>query len=139
MPTKEYIEKWRISRTSQGLCFVCGLRPQASPGTKYGKCQECLVKNRPKTNSLTKEYYVKCRHLALEHYGAKCICCGETEEKFLHLDHKDNDGKEHRIQIKGVLSQWLVTNNFPTDYEIQILCANCHNAKSFYGSCPHQS
>ena len=43
--------------------------------------------------------------------GYKCTCCGETEPKFLSIDH--------------------------TGY--QILCHNCNMALGSYGYCPHSS
>ena len=75
----------------------------------------------------------------LRHYGTKCACCGETEPKFLAIDHMNNDGAAHRKEI-GKSSQsilyWLRDNNYPEGF--QLLCHNCNVAKAYYGICPHQ-
>lgn len=75
----------------------------------------------------------------LKIYGEHCICCGETTPEFLELDHIDSGGGKHRKIIGSGperLYRWAERNGFPRI--LQTLCANCHNAKSFYGGCPHQ-
>lgn len=75
--------------------------------------------------------------------GYKCACCGETEPKFLTLDHVKNDGAAFRRKIAGNRSaaggttyRWLVANGFPAGY--QILCMNCNHGKRMNnGVCPH--
>jgi len=78
------------------------------------------------------------RALAIEHYGGKCACCGETEPDFLSFDHIGGGGSKHR---KGVLrgrsmGAWLVRNGYPEGF--RILCHNCNLSIGFYGYCPHQ-
>ncbi len=83
-----------------------------------------------------------------EAYGGYiCACCGETEKKFLQLDHVDNNGAEARRLVYekyryagSVFYKWLYDNNFPKDLNLQILCANCNCGKqSNNGVCPHQT
>lgn len=75
-------------------------------------------------------------------YGGHCACCGETAIEFLGIDHINNNGAEHRRQLRmkgggAAFYQWLKKNNFPKgDY--QVLCHNCNSAKGYYGYCPHQ-
>jgi hypothetical protein len=79
------------------------------------------------------------RLLVLQHYGGKCACCGETEYKFLAMDHINGNGNKHRKEIGSggkTLYRWLVKNNFPEGF--QVLCHNCNVAKGLYGICPHQ-
>lgn len=86
---------------------------------------------------------------ALEHYGNKCVCCGEFRYQFLDFDHKYNDGNKHRKQMieerkklgyKGtggwVMVEWLRRNGYPDS--IQILCKNCNGAKVRGNRCPHE-
>lgn len=73
----------------------------------------------------------------LSKYGSKCVCCGEKEPKFLALDHKDNDGNQHRRLLGRVnMYRWAKHNNYPDKF--QLLCHNCNMAKAFYKICPHQ-
>jgi hypothetical protein len=80
------------------------------------------------------------RDKVLDHYGAVCTCCGETERAFLTVDHIKNDGSKHRKEIHcnngSTLYSWLVKNNFPDGF--QILCRNCNWAKFTLGKCPHK-
>jgi len=74
--------------------------------------------------------------------GYTCACCGETEPKFLSIDHINNDGGEERRS--GLYSSsgtafylWLRKNAFPPGY--QVLCMNCQVGKHRNGGvCPHQ-
>jgi hypothetical protein len=76
------------------------------------------------------------RLAAINHYGGKCACCGETNLEFLAIDHINNDGAEHRRQVGKMIYRWLRANNYPGGF--QVLCHNCNMAKGFYGYCPHQ-
>lgn len=75
--------------------------------------------------------------------GYKCACCGETEPKFLTIDHIANDGAEMRrngVHSRGgtPFYQWLRKNKFPDGF--QVLCMNCNFGKHRNGGvCPHQS
>ena len=74
------------------------------------------------------------------HYGNKCACCGENEQKFFSLDHINKDGNAHRraLKLRGGSGtyRWIVKNNFPPIF--QILCHNCNMAKASWKVCPHQ-
>lgn len=77
--------------------------------------------------------------------GFICACCGETEKKFLTLDHINNDGSAFRMKIAGKRTAsgfttyaWLVRNGFPEGY--QVLCMNCNYGKQMNkGVCPHKT
>jgi hypothetical protein len=92
------------------------------------------------------EYARNYRHhlkaLIYSHYGNKCACCGETEEKFLSLDHVNNDGYTLRKMRKHTQGTQfyveIVKRNFPSEF--QLLCMNCNFGKSRNGGvCPHES
>lgn len=74
--------------------------------------------------------------MVLAAYGGKCVCCGETEEAFLCIDHVNDDGAQHRMEIGQSIYKWIVQNGYPSI--VQILCANCNMAKSRPGGCPHK-
>jgi hypothetical protein len=76
-----------------------------------------------------------------ECHGGKCNCCGETQIKFLVIDHINNDGAQER-KITGmntmVLWKRLIKEGFPRD-KYQLLCSNCNEGKRRnHGICPHQ-
>lgn len=75
-----------------------------------------------------------------EGLGGVCACCGETERKFLTIDHVRKNGKEHRKRIgTDQIALCLDILRVGCDRsEYQLLCANCHLAKDLRGGCPHQ-
>ena len=79
---------------------------------------------------------LKLRMGALEAYGMKCTCCGESELKFLGIDHINGGGRKHRKELKGHFYQWLKVNKYPAGFQTH--CHNCNLAKGFYGECPHK-
>lgn len=78
------------------------------------------------------------------HYGGRCVCCGESDMRFLSLDHVRGDGRRHRDSISIAKSgagsvtvwYWAKKNNFPST--LQVLCYNCNFAKRTKILCPHQ-
>jgi len=117
---------------ARGLCIKCGNNP-AKPGSQ--KCKPCTDSQR----EANVRYRKKLRLKAIDRYGGKCVCCGESTPEFLTFDHKDNDGAEHRKMIGegGMpLLRWIVKNDYPDP--LQLHCWNCNAAKSLYGVCPHQ-
>jgi len=115
--------------------------------SKEHYCKLCKTKynaiwranNREYHNARVTEWYQKLRREVIEHYGAKCICCGESQYEFLTLDHKNNDGHIERKVYKNSQTSIMARvkkANFPNRY--QILCYNCNHAKANLGVCPHQ-
>lgn len=84
------------------------------------------------------EYQRKRRRAAIDHYGGRCACCGESEYKFLAIDHVNGGGRQHRIQDPSALSivSWLHRHGFPDGF--RVLCHNCNMAYGQYGYCPHK-
>ena len=85
-----------------------------------------------------KEIRDKYRALAIEHYGGKCACCGESAPEFLSFDHVAGGGSKARKEdLRGrSMGIWLAKHGFPDAF--QLLCHNCNLASGFYGTCPHQ-
>ena len=88
-----------------------------------------------KYRALRERHRVK-RLLVLEKYGGKCKCCGETELKFLEIDHVNNDGAAHRNRGSWWIVDYLKKRGYPKK-GFQLLCSNCNMAKGRYGECPH--
>lgn len=89
-----------------------------------------------KQHEHSKKYLQKLKQMVFEHYGKKCVCCGEAHFPYLQLDHINNDGFIHRKNL-GSQNYWL--NIIKSDYPntLQILCANCHYAKTQKLPCSH--
>lgn len=66
-----------------------------------------------------------------------CLCCGNSTFEFLSIDHINNNGSQHRKEIKQVsIYKWSIDNAYP-DF-LTVLCYSCNQAKGFYGVCPHK-
>lgn len=128
-------KKIRSDRISKGLCYRCGKQPIS----KWTLCTLCFDKRSKPTPESNRKYREKVREKCLAYYGGKCVCCGETKKEFLTFDHINNDGAKHRKQYKGAvaLTTWLAAHDFnrASEFQIQILCANCNHAKAYYGGC----
>lgn len=71
------------------------------------------------------------RYIAMLHYGARCVCCGETLSIALTFDHVEGGGcKERKLATRAI------TEGYPARF--QVLCMNCNHAKADNGKCPHQ-
>lgn len=81
---------------------------------------------------------IEAREKVMEHYGRLCRCCGESNPKFLTVEHINGGGRQHRKEIgASAISIWLVKNDFPEGFEL--LCYNCNCGKRVNdGVCPHE-
>lgn len=75
----------------------------------------------------------------LEHYGKKCVCCGESITEFLCIDHIDEGGNKQRKKIGGgtAFQRWIKKNNFPSNF--RILCHNCNACVCAHRKCIHKN
>lgn len=135
------MQKWRKA----GLCITCGRKKSAR---SKSRCSSCLSKIReaarldaPKMRAKNARHRVALKQEVYAAYGGfVCACCGETEPKFLCLDHVENDGARHRKEMGGGgdrILRWLKRNGFPRGF--RVVCANCNQGKQLNGGvCPHQ-
>lgn len=103
--------------------------------------KEYYYRNRAIVSKRTSERAQTLKRMVIDYYSKglmNCVCCGESEYKFLTIDHINNDGRLHRKTTgKGhSYYSWFIKNNFPSGH--QILCYNCNNAKQYHKICPHQ-
>lgn len=118
----------RQQRKDAGLCAECGKRP---PTAGLFSCWEC--------RQINIRHARKRRDEAFAAYGGPiCVCCGETIQEFLQIDHVNNDGNVQRKMYPESrnLCAWLKKRGYPPGY--QVLCANCNLAKARCGVCPHE-
>jgi hypothetical protein len=125
-----YMRAYQRKAREAGICLDC----RRVPAVQGGRCSDCLDRRADRRRERRQE--------ALDHYGGRCVCCGEGQAEFLTFDHVNNDGAAMRRALPatrggGGLIGWLHRNGYPTDF--QILCCNCNYAKFRYGCCPHQN
>lgn len=116
----------------------------------YRECRKC---RRERATAISKTPEARSKHsergkIALramrqkmfDALGHSCSCCGETEERFLTLEHLAGNGRAHR-RSNGVLRFYREMENegWPKD-KYTILCMNCNHGKYHNGGiCPHQA
>jgi hypothetical protein len=89
----------------------------------------------------SKIYASLAKKQVFDHYGWKCICCGETTPQFLSVDHVENDGFKLKTstgkRVSGTaVYRIIIKEGFGPRY--QILCMNCNYGKNINGgTCPH--
>lgn len=102
------------------------------------RCKNCTS---PRINNGAKIIRDKTREETIAAYGSCCACCGETESRFLTIDHMDGKGRQHRKEMNLPTSYtfyvWLRKGGYPRNF--QCLCWNCNSGRYFNGGiCPHQ-
>jgi hypothetical protein len=118
--------------------------PYKSRTPEYQKALRQLRKVNGNLPNYNIKYNEKNRIIVFDHFGNKCICCGETNPQFLTLSHKNNDGSKERNETgkyKGGTSYYnfLIKNNFQTKYELILECYNCNLGRTRNkGICPHK-
>lgn len=108
----------RAQKKAAGLC-ICG---RLLSKNKSG-CDACLKTRRESV----KRRQTQDRLDAINHYGKKCVICGEDLFIFLTIDHINGDGYKHRKNNSLSLAAWLRLNNYPNGF--QVLCMNCNHSK----------
>lgn len=154
------VRRGRATKKRKGICAHChepvipgktvcekhAAEMRATSKERYhnnkaeGKCGHC--NNPPVPGHVFCQYHldqqaqqrVELRLEVLNAYGGpKCAWCGETELRFLELDHIDGGGRQHlreinsggRIASGTALYCWLKKNNFPAGF--RVLCRSCNN------------
>ena len=107
------------------------------------RCREYYKKEAKKLRASSLRYHRKWWGTFLAMYGNQCACCGETEKKFLTLDHINNDGNEERKRTSSRSNAtylWKYACDHFDKERYQILCYNCNMGKNRNkGICPHKA
>lgn len=148
-------------RIKNALDKIKGTRPRINDGFNYWKRQELREKGklepfkpiirapeeiRKLHQIYTRHWHDKVKQQVMNHYGGKCICCGESKIHFLTLSHPNDDGGKHReefgsLSVRGGINFYvkLRASNYQSKYELIVECYNCNLArKCNYGLCPHK-
>lgn len=122
------VKRYKEKQAALGNCD-CGKKKEK----QHSRCPTCLEA----CNRRSKDYAKRDRLLCIKAYGGHCKCCGTDVEKYLQLDHIEGGGNEHRKIVygrkEGDMAKWARKNGFPSI--LQLLCANCHQAKTKNQSC----
>ena len=116
--------------------------PPKSRGTEYNRIQYLRAISKPGGMERKVKYQTdlrnKYRNTILDTYGPICSCCGESNRKFLTIDHVNNDGYLERKKHSGLsLYPRIIREGFPDT--IRILCWNCNTGRYHNGGiCPHK-
>lgn len=131
------------------LCTKCKKPVKKLSGSNY-MCEEHRLehhkawrtKNREKVALATRNWTQRVKRASLAAYSGNppyCVCCGEKEMVFLTLDHINNDGKQHREQIRTyATAQWVRKNGYPPGFQTLCFNCNCGRAKTPDKICPHK-
>ena len=105
---------------------------------QYGKGY--YQRNKERHNASSRATRRRLRIEAIEAYGGRCRCCGESQPAFLTIDHINGGGRKHQLSLGGpsMMLRQLRREGWPTDL-YQLLCMNCNMAKWTEGECPHTS
>lgn len=149
------------------VCKYCGIgkpltkeffRKLSGCGGKYflkSACRKCLSqkekdrrKNNPdayeKRKAAARRSNRKLKEEVINHYGGQCECCGETDSRFLTIDHITGSGRKDREKIKkGMKSggsyfyRWVRDSGYPDN--LRVMCFNCNCGRMVNGGiCPHK-
>lgn len=127
---REYGRQYR-ERNRALLCE----RARAYKAANPEKVKANRLKNRERQAGRGTVAYRKLRSEVLNQYGGRCVCCDESNECFLSIDHTRNDGAKHRrgkspdYHGSGVsIYRWLKQHKYPAE-GFQVLCYNCNCSK----------
>ncbi len=81
----------------------------------------------------------KLRDVIFAAYGNICTCCGESERRFLTIEHIGGGGARHRQEAGNQYRMMLdiIKQGFPKD-KYTILCILCNFGTRYGHTCPHQ-
>lgn len=125
-----------MGNMTSGICLGCSLFRDdllKSGRNLWGYCTECRkIKKREHQAILNKRSNLVVKQIVFEHYGNRCAYCGDTDFTRLQIDHMNNDGEQHRLDLAGsgcgtTMYRWLRRHNYPPGF--QLLCCWCNVQK----------
>ena len=133
---KAILSGFAAEKRVDGLCYICKVNQVPKRRVSYGsgRCLSCDAQHRRLRG-------IKMRSMVMRTYSGenpRCACCGEDEERFLTIDHENNDGNIERKKIATghTFYRYLINHGFPKGY--QVLCYNCNLGRAKNrNACPH--
>lgn len=128
-----------------GTCADC-VQPapeqESDPGPQIAmarfRAKEWAKAHPDRVKSNGREWRTRLLNGALKKLGGRCACCGETERRFLQIDHVNGDGNRDRVRRSPQAFYRHVMENEEPGVRLRLLCANCHFAHSYRSGCPHE-
>lgn len=120
--------------------YITNLSPQQREEARL-RASEWYVQNSERVKDQARLRRLALRNEMLSAYGGRCSCCGESEDAFLTLDHKNRDGAAHRRQLGNTYATWqdLKRRGWPKR-GYTLLCYNCNCGRERNGGiCPHRT
>jgi hypothetical protein len=115
-------------------------KQRAASWYKQNPSHRWSEEKKERTRANGRRYRREWLDVVIDHYGARCACCGETNRGFLTIDHINNDGARLRKIHGSGLSfyRWIIKSNYPDFF--QVLCYNCNFGRQRNGGhCPHRA
>ncbi len=110
---------------------------------RMNRCRPCLrAKYRTSINKTAREYQAELRRRVMALLGNRCSCCGETEPRFLTLEHVGGGGNAERRSLNSTgnrkLFEHILAGKLPRE-KYDCLCYTCNFSRAHNnGLCPHQ-
>lgn len=87
-----------------------------------------------------RRYWKNKRIKALQMLGMQCVHCGITDHRVLQIDHikpllRKQSGKNYKDTAQQVLQSAAMCQDIDEIY--QLLCANCHQIKTYHDNKEH--
>ena len=87
-----------------------------------------------------RRYWRNKRAKALQMLGNQCVRCGITDHRVLQIDHitpllRNQSGKDYKDTAQQVLQSAAMCQDIDAIY--QLLCANCHQIKTYHDGKEH--
>lgn len=121
------------ARKAAGVCVSCGV---GQPVEGLLRCQPCRER--------AAGWHRAVISAVMAHYGTECVCCGESNQLFLTLDHAKGGGSKDRATNGGRNYKYYIykraqeTGEWPTG--LQVMCFNCNCGRNLNGGvCPHRA
>jgi hypothetical protein len=151
-----------IIRYDGGIMIFSGKRPteRMTPEKIREKNKRSYLKHREERIAQMKKYYYKNYSLSKNKYydysksnGSRrvkiyeligngkiaCACCGETEIRFITIDHIFGGGKKERRVEKWDWRHLGLKTLEAEKHRFQLLCWNCNSGRQINGGvCPHK-
>lgn len=90
-------------------------------------------------NKYQRESGITLRKALFAILGQECVCCGESIIELLTVEHKNNDGAEHKKRFSHTYGRYRDMLKDPLIKEkYETRCHNCNWGKAKYGVCPHE-